>query len=51
MLASTNESTQCQNPEEQHHPHCHENLKSQKSLGIHNDMKMEQRVTSFEIKI
>jgi hypothetical protein len=28
MLAYTNESTQCQNPEEQHHPpHCRENLK------------------------
>jgi hypothetical protein len=32
-LASTNESTQCQNPEDDddhHHPHCHENTKSHK---------------------
>jgi hypothetical protein len=30
MLASTGESTQQQNPKERHHPHCCENLKSQK---------------------
>jgi hypothetical protein len=40
MLASTNESTQLQNPAEQcHHPHYSENLKSYKELfelnGIH----------------
>jgi hypothetical protein len=51
-LVSTNESTWCQNPEEQrHHPHHHVNLKPQKSLGIHNDMKIRQRRTSLKIRI
>jgi hypothetical protein len=35
MLASTDESTWCQNPEEEHHhPHYHENLKSHIAVAL-----------------
>jgi hypothetical protein len=32
MLPSTDKSTRRQDPEEQHNPHCHENLKSHNIL-------------------
>jgi hypothetical protein len=49
-LASTDESTRCQNPEEYHHPYCRENLESRNltfflpfklSLSIHFALFME----------